>query len=300
MTPNFPSKKKRMKDAFISYDNYRDDVLVIEFDKTIQGKLNSFTTILPKRYKYVLFIELSEGDMEVQIDYVTYKVEKNSLIFIMPEHIMQLKSISNNLKGRILAISESYAESLSYLKQQHSNIFFYMQIKKNSLTLFDSQDYLYLYSSFDFACNKIRQHTHIFYNDVINSSLKLFFLELSNLYLSKQKNYIAPTWSRKEEHFIDFLSILKENCKNQRNVKFYAEKLCITSQYLTSVLKEQSGKSARQWIQDALIIEAKEMLKMPYVNIKQVSYKLNFPDQSTFGKFFKKNAGISPFAFRLS
>jgi len=300
MKSNYSSKKKRMKDVFISYDNYGDDVLVIEFDKTIQNILNSFTTILPTCCKYVLFIELSEGNIEMQIDYVTYKVEKNSLIFIMPAHITQLKNISSDLKGRILAISETYAESLSYLKQQHSNIFFYMQIKKNPLTIFDSQDYRYLFSSFDFACNKIRQHTHIFYNDVINSSLKLFFLELSNLYLSKQKQYIPPTWSRKEEHFIDFLTILKENCKNQRNVKFYAEKLCITTQYLSSILKEQSGKSARQWIQDALIIEAKEMLKMPSVNVKQVSYKLNFPDQSTFGKFFKKNAGISPLTFRIS
>ena len=289
-----------MNDAFISYENFRDEVLIIDFDKTIQATLNCFTTISPTRFNFVFFIALSEGEMEVEIDYVTYKAVKNSLIFIMPTHIIHLNNISSNLKGRILAVSETYAESLSYLKQQQSNVFFYMQIKKNPVTVFNSQDYLNLFSSFDFVRNKIRQHSHIFYNDVINASLKVFFLDLSNLFLSKRKHFTPPTLSRKEVHFIDFINILKDNCKNQRNVKFYADKLCITTQYLTSILKEQSGKSARQWIQDALIIEAKEMLKMPYVNIKQVSYKLNFPDQSTFGKFFKKNAGISPLTFRIS
>ena len=214
-----------MKDTFISYDNYKDDVVVIEFDKTIRSSLNSFTTIRPKRFNYVIFIALSEGYMEVQIDYATYKVEKNSLIFIMPKHITKLKNISSNLKGRILAISESYTESLPYLMQQQSNIYFYMQLKKNPLTIFNSKDYLNLYSNFDFVRNKIRQSTHIFYDDVINATLKLFFLELANLYLSKRKHYTPPTLSRKEVHFIDFLNILKENCKNQRNVKFYAEKL---------------------------------------------------------------------------
>ena len=300
MTPNFSNTIKTIKDAFISYDLYQDDVMIIEFDKTLQSSMNSFTTISPTRFDYVIFIALSEGEMEVQIDYITYKAEKNSLIFIMPTHITQLKNISNDLKGWVLAISRSYMETMSSIRQQHTGVISYMQIKKNPLTSFDSQDYLNLYSCFDYVRNRMRQHTHIYYNNVISATLKMFFLDLSNLFLSKREHYTPPTLSRKEELFIDFLTLLREHCKKQHDVKFYADKLCITTQYLSSILKEQSGKSASQWIQDALMIEAKGMLKTPRINVQQVADKLNFPDQSTFGKFFKKHAGISPLAFRKS
>ena len=128
----------------------------------------------------------------------------------------------------------------------------------------------------------------------------MFFTDLDNLYLKKGKHQITASLSRKEELFDDFQTLLWEHCKKNRNVKFYADKLCITTQYLSSILKEQSGKSASRWIHEALITEAKGMLKSPRVNVQQVANELNFPDQSTFGKFFKKHTGTTPMTFRKS
>ena len=87
-------------------------------------------------------------------------------------------------------------------------------------------------------------------------------------------------------------------CKEQHVVSFYAEQLYITPQYLSLILKELTGRSANKWIDEALMQEAKILLKAPQATVQQVAVALHFSDQSTFGKFFKKHAGMSPMEYR--
>ncbi|MDR2679473.1 MAG: helix-turn-helix transcriptional regulator [Tannerella sp.] len=291
-----------IKEAVTSYDNYQDDVIIIEFDKTSLFELKNFAPSIPTGFDAVILISISEGEMELQIDYVTYKAGKNSLILIMPAHITHFISGSSDMRGWVLAISKPFLETLSYSReQQHQpDVLSYMQFKKNPLTYFSDLEYKSLYPSLDYVRNRMRQHAHLFYKESIKVALKMFFLDLGNVYLSKSEHFTTPTLSRKEELFVDFLSLLRKNCKKQHDVKFYANELCITTQYLSSILKKESGKSAGRWIRDALMIEAKGMLKMPRTNVQQVANELHFPDQSTFGKFFKKHTGMSPMAFRKS
>jgi AraC-like DNA-binding protein len=251
----------------------------------------------PTRYGAFIFVGVTNGDMETKIDYVDYTAEKDSLLLIMPTHITHFISGSSDFKGWVLSISEPYLKMMSHAGK-HPDIISYMQIKKNPLTKFEHAEFQALYSSLDCLRKRIRQQSHFFHKEAIENALKMFFIDLGSLYLGKRENHIIPNFSRKEEIFFDFQSHLREHCKKQHDVKFYADKLCITTQYLTSILKDQSGKSAMKWIQEALMTEAKGMLKTPRINIQQVSNDLNFPDQSTFGKFFKKHTGVSPLEFR--
>ncbi len=300
MAHHFINSVYSLKDAVSSYDNHQDNVMILEFDPASIKNLKNYTPSNPSRFESVLFLGISEGEMEIQIDYIKYRAHKNSLALIMPTHITHFISGSADLKGWVFAISKTYMETISYAKQHPPVVISYMQLKKNPLTVFTSEEYKSIYTSIGFIRNNISGHTHLFYKEKIELAIKMFFLDLGNIYLSKREHYSIPTLSRKEELFTDFQTLLREHCKKQHDVRFYANELCITTQYLSSILKEQSGKSASQWIQDALMIEAKGMLKTPRINVQQVANKLNFPDQSTFGKFFKKHTGISPLAFRKS
>ena len=300
MSQDYAQTISSIKETVISYDTYRDDIMILDFDHTAFNTVKNFIPLNPSRFDSLLFIGISSGEMEIQVDYVAYQVKKNSILFIMPSHITFFIKGSNNLKGWALAISKSYLPALSFPNQQQPVVISYMQFKKHPLTVYEPAEFQNLYKSLDFVRSKMRNQVHLFHKETINIALKMFFLDLGNYYLGKKEHYITPTLSRKEELFIDFQHLLREFCIKQHDVKFYADKLCITTQYLTSILKEQSGKSASQWIQEALIIEAKGMLKSPRINIQQVADEFNFPDQSTFGKFFKKHAGMSPLAFRKS
>ena len=289
-----------IKEVVTSYDNYKDEIVIMEFDKKSSGKLKRLAPLTPARYDDALIlVGITDGEMDIQIDYISYTVGKYSISLIMPTHIVHFVNGSDKLKGWILIVSSAFIEARGFMSKKPSAIS-YMQLRKNPLTFFDHDEYKSLCVNLEYIRGKMHQHIHFFQEEVMKLALQMFFTDLDNLYLKKGKYQITASLSRKEELFDDFQTLLWEHCKKNRNVKFYADKLCITTQYLSSILKDQSGKSASQWIQETLITEAKGMLKSPRVNVQQVANKLNFPDQSTFGKFFKKHTGTSPMAFRKS
>jgi AraC-like DNA-binding protein len=98
--------------------------------------------------------------------------------------------------------------------------------------------------------------------------------------------------------FDRFIDLVQNNYREQRNVGFYAGRLCLTPKYLSKVIENSSGAPAGEWIDRYVILEAKTLLRSTDMNIRQISDKLNFPSQSFFGKYFKRIAGVSPKEYR--
>ena len=95
-----------------------------------------------------------------------------------------------------------------------------------------------------------------------------------------------------------FLELVKSNFRQERQLKFYSDKMCITSRYLSRVVKECTGSSASDWIERYVVLEARALLKSTNMTIQQVSDELNFPSQTFFGKYFKRRVGMSPKEYR--
>ena len=93
---------------------------------------------------------------------------------------------------------------------------------------------------------------------------------------------------------------VSNNYKQNRSVSFYADRLCLTAKHLSSVVKEVSGKTAGEWIDNFVILEARALLKSSDMSIQQIAEHLNFANQSFFGKYFKHFIGMSPKAYRRS
>jgi len=91
-----------------------------------------------------------------------------------------------------------------------------------------------------------------------------------------------------------FLNLVQSHYKEERSLEFYADKLCLTRKYISKVIKETSGKTANDIIDEHVALEAKALLKSTNMTIEQISDELNFPSQSFFGKYFKRVTGMSP------
>lgn len=109
----------------------------------------------------------------------------------------------------------------------------------------------------------------------------------------------VPAMSRKEEYCFRFIDLLAKHFDTSRRIDFYAEQLCLTPKYLTTLLRDMTGKSAKDWIDDFIISDAQFLLRHSDMSIQQIAFELNFPNQSFFGKFFKEHTGCSPSGFRL-
>ena len=111
----------------------------------------------------------------------------------------------------------------------------------------------------------------------------------------------APTTMTTQEQMCErFINLVSKNFKQERDIGFYADKLCITNKYLSTLLKQNTGMTALEWIERYVVLYAKSSLSSTSMTIQQISDELGFPSQSVFGKYFKRVEGISPRAYRQS
>jgi AraC-like DNA-binding protein len=100
--------------------------------------------------------------------------------------------------------------------------------------------------------------------------------------------------------FRQFIKLVSENYTQQRQVIFYADQLCMSPKYLSKLVKDVSGKSALEWIDSYVLLEAKHLLKYSNMSIKEIVFRLNFSNQTVFYKYFKAHTGMTPTDYRNS
>lgn len=106
--------------------------------------------------------------------------------------------------------------------------------------------------------------------------------------------------SRGEEIMARFIPLLRQYGTTQRNIPFYAEQLHITPNHLSDVVRQHSGLSVMDWIHRTTTTEAKLLLKHSDMMICEISERLNFPEPTAFNRYFKKQTGVTPLAYRNS
>lgn len=95
-----------------------------------------------------------------------------------------------------------------------------------------------------------------------------------------------------------FIRLVNEHARREHQIGYYASRLCITERYLGTVVKKVSGTSAKEWIDRALVTDAKVMLKHTSRPVNQVADELRFPNPSFFCKYFKRLTGLTPQEYR--
>ena len=138
--------------------------------------------------------------------------------------------------------------------------------------------------------------------DVLRAYLYIILMKIGseyNKYFSTS-DIIDTSGIRKMEIYHRFVTQVKENFKEHRDVEFYASSLCLSTGHLSRIIKAISGKTVGGWIRDYVILEAKVMLQTSDFTISQISDYLNFPNPSFFSKYFRETTGITPGQYRKS
>ncbi|MDB1056804.1 helix-turn-helix domain-containing protein, partial [Phocaeicola vulgatus] len=137
-----------------------------------------------------------------------------------------------------------------------------------------------------------------FRQQILKNYIQSFLLDIYDkthrLFLMKRPEGI----SRQEELFKRFIQLVHKHCTTQREVSFYANKLFITPRYLSTVIQNVTNTTAKSIIDKHVIQEIKVLLKSTNLSVQEISNQLCFPDQSFFGRYFKKHTGLSPLQYR--
>ncbi|WP_163273712.1 AraC family transcriptional regulator [Dysgonomonas sp. 511] len=234
------------------------------------------------------------GEIKIVIDSNEYIFSKGDLIVIQQGYIISLKEKSDDFRANYFVISESFINEILSGISRISPLFYIHMRKKIFYKLDENEIYRYL-TYFELIANREKAANNYFQKEYIVSTLRLFYLDLYNNYknnLQLDGNLSANT--RKEQVTYDFFLLILEHHMENREVAFYAKKMSLTPKYLSSIIKETSGRSAKDWIVQYTLFEIKSLLMTSKYNIQEIAVRTNFSNQASFGRFFKKYTGISP------
>ncbi|MBJ2166602.1 MAG: AraC family transcriptional regulator [Muribaculaceae bacterium] len=144
-----------------------------------------------------------------------------------------------------------------------------------------------------------RNEASVFAERIALALIQILLFELMDAYVANTPSD-AAVQSRADTVFVRFLSVLSQNFRKQREVSFYASEMNLTPRYFATIIREKSGMSPGGWIARFVIAEAKTLLANPDNSVKEVSNRLNFPNQSFFGRYFRQNTGLTPGQYRKS
>ncbi len=242
------------------------------------------------------------GRMRFSCNVVAHDMTPGMVLLVRPEDIVQFDPDSgDDFSCMVIATTPSMLANIrldyrniisTVLRSWHLNC---IEITPEQCSEF--QDL------FHTICREIRDTVGTpFYDEIVRSYLRCILYKILNwvsAYSDSHPKFKRTIKSRNEEYFFNFIHLLSENFRKERSVGFYASRLCITPKYFTTLIKRISGKTAATWIDEYVILEAKNLLRYSSMSIQEVAYALNFPNQSFFGKYFKQQTGMSPSAYKM-
>lgn len=285
--------------ALANVDSFNDEFIIAELDGTLlRNDADGSDFSAPIRMNAMLIVVPMQGSSRFYLDYVPYTMGDKQLMTIFPSHTIQLSNVSTDFKAKMVVISNTFVDG--WVEKRGPSMINYFKLVKNPSTIIDEKERVLLLENIQLLQNKIKDRSHFLRREALQVGTLAFLIEMGNILMGKKEGLTPQALTRKEELLNKFLEFLFIHCKEEHQVSFYADKLCISPQYLSLILKELTSKSASKWIDEALMTEAKILLKSPNMTVQQVANALNFSDQSTFGKFFKKHKKMSPLEYRKS
>ena len=252
----------------------------------------------PSRLNALIIGVGTEGETSLTSNLQKFRLKKDSLFIFSPKHILQVQS-NNRFKAHLIVIAPDFLKRINIDTKRMMPLFLqFGSLPCMELTHAESQS---LRSFISMVEQELKGSETDFSSEIIGGLIAATIYKVGGIlthYLTEHPEVDSPIHNRAEEYFRQFTELLGEHYKHERSVGFYARQLCITPKYLTTLIKRISGKSVSEWIDNYVILEAKTLLKYSNMSVQEIAYYLNFPNQSFFGSYFKRNAGMSPSQYK--
>lgn len=234
-----------------------------------------------------------KGESTIKVNYRDFTLTEGHIFTYMPNQIFSLKERSDDFLIESLFLSAEYVLQLPLPKD-------FDLLKAIATTPLQKINREALHNMLEFH-SLIAKHHRREENPYRESQTKALILallmEVTLLYSTSATETLVAI-SRQEVLTDEFFKLMLGNYKQERSVAYYADKLCLTPKYLSMTVKKVTGHPISDWINEAVVIEAKRMLKTTDLTALQISEELNFPNPSFFGRFFKQYAGMTPLQYK--
>ena len=257
----------------------------------------------PVRFDGFIIFFLKKGHFTIDVNLNSYELRENSLMIQVPGNIIKVTKFNEERLGDaemvFVLISKEFMSGIR---------FDFLKVFQDSMRLLDNpcitldESQIALANDYFNLARKIISAPFTNKREIIGSLLTSLTYLSTDVWKQRIDEARRKTDSqhnaRLNQIFERFIALVNEYHCSERGMAFYADKLCLTPKYLSKLIKQASGRSAPDWIDEFVILEAKNLLKYTNMAIKEIVFQLHFPNQSVFYKFFKAHTGMTPSEYR--
>ena len=237
---------------------------------------------------------IMSGEADVNFNLQDRHLTSGTLIYLSPGSIIHPKRLSADL--RIFGIGLFSNFSMPFAQGQMPSAFngqvrdFQLSVDENGI------------STAQHIFEAIWQIVHATsdYHRPTVTALVAALMHHYDLLFQQQADQLASSRSREQTIFDRFLQLVTQHCAEQHQIGYYAERMCLTERYLTTVIRQTSGTTAKDWIDRALITRIKIELRHTDKSSAQIAEEMYFANPSFFSKYFRRLTGMTPKEYRLS
>lgn len=246
-----------------------------------------------------MFLLVAEGALDMELNGKPYEMQAHSFLDVMEMASVHLRQFSSDLRAWCLFIAYEFArESLKnlhpgprmhLLKRLHLP---FLQLSPEENVLLERQ--------LELLKESLGNQRHYYRQELVHLYFRGFSLELGNIMFMHEEHSGTSndSLSRQDVVTLNFVKLVSEHFAEEHTIDFYADALSISPKHLTRIIKEMTGKTPHAVICNEMTHHALAMLEDEGVTVGEVADKLHFSDQAAFCKFFKKQVGVSPAAYR--
>ncbi|MCM1163411.1 MAG: helix-turn-helix domain-containing protein [Muribaculaceae bacterium] len=288
------------------YSNLSDDYVFTHFanepdDADVDAWNERYTG--PLRIDGMSWLLCLEGEMELEVNLTPCRLVANSLLVTTPGSIINVNGLRpGRLDCYALFVSTDFMHDINFDLNVISSFRPSGHQSQPVMQLTDEEvnrlrryfDLLHLNPSMD--------ENRAYAKPIARCLIAALTYQMMGIYSSRMETVEQESVqnSRRMTYVHTFMDLVHRHHLKERSVSFYADRMFISPKYLSLIIKEHTGRSAAQIIDSFVILEAKNLLRFSGKNIQQVAYELNFPNQSSFGKYFKHLTGMSPSEYQRS
>jgi AraC family transcriptional regulator, transcriptional activator of pobA len=252
---------------------------------------------VPYRSNYFGIGICVDGRATLKANLETYTIERDCIITMSPQIVKEWIAYEENYKVIAVFFKKDFLIHTG-LDKDYLDRFGFFDANAKHVSKVNNQQAEILMPLMHDIQRKLNS-AHIYKHEIVRNLINILLYEIAAIYTQENPTPLHKK-TRSEQIAADFKELVRLHFVKERSVNYYAEKLFISPKHLTEIVKNETGKSAKEFIDATVVLEAKVLLQDSTLTITNIADSLHFVDQSIFGKYFKNLTGISPLSYQRS
>ena len=267
-----------------------------EQDIIVMDKIRDLPENSAYTTEHVLVMICTTGKIQFDYDGQLTTVHKGELFLGVPGSVVSDYMVSPDFDCKLIAVKPTEVMASRELHTMVINSMLHIKTHPVArLTEMDAED---VFAYHDLICRRILLAEHRYKNGEVRSLINAFLLRMVGIMDSGTEVKETESSVRGEQLVEKFIWMVNEDCGRNRLVEYYADRLNITSKYLSTLVRNILGRTPTDVIKVVTMKEIERRLRYTDDSIKQISQAMNFPNTSFFGKYFKQHSGMTPNSYR--